>query len=43
VLPFFKMDLTETGCKDVEWIYLAQGTVQWQAAIFQEAEEASPT
>jgi hypothetical protein len=23
----------ETGCKDVEWIHLAQDTVQWRAFV----------
>lgn len=27
------MDLTETGCEDVDWIHLAQGMVQWQATV----------
>jgi hypothetical protein len=28
-----KIDLKETGCKDLDWIHLAQGRVQWQAFV----------
>jgi hypothetical protein len=27
------MDLKETGCQDVDWIYVVQDTVQWQAVV----------
>lgn len=28
-----KFNLTEGGCEDVNWVKLAQGKVQWQAAV----------
>jgi hypothetical protein len=28
-----KVDLKEMGCEDVDWIRLAQGSVQWQAVM----------
>jgi hypothetical protein len=28
-----KMDLKETGYEGVEWIHLAQATVQWRAFV----------
>jgi hypothetical protein len=28
-----KVDLKETGCKDVDWTQLAQDKVQWQALV----------
>jgi hypothetical protein len=27
------MDLTKTGCEDVDWIHVAQVTVQWQVLV----------
>jgi len=27
------MHLTEMGCEDVNWIYLAQDRIQWQALV----------
>ena len=28
-----KMDLTEVGCRDMDWIYLAQDRYKWQAVL----------
>jgi hypothetical protein len=28
-----KMDLQEVGCRDVDWIELAQDRVRWQALV----------
>jgi hypothetical protein len=28
-----RMDLRETGWKDIEWVQLAQNRVQWQAVV----------
>jgi hypothetical protein len=29
----FRTDLRETGCKDVDWIHLAQNRDQWRALL----------
>jgi hypothetical protein len=28
-----KIDVQEIWCKDVDWIYLAQGSDQWRTAV----------